>query len=189
MRVGRTFSERFRVETRQHNLMGLDLGEGPKRRDLRIALMLSAIWLLICVPIIGVPNQVTTSVYVIPPALIIALGVQPSTVHPQRIRLFEWTRRWHYALVGSQTVVNLGRRRPGRQEQVPLAERVHWRQIGRYILPWTIGPAWEQGHREGHPVGPLARPARISQKVRLIGNDRLHALWAATVGRKKGTRH
>lgn len=189
MYTGRTFSERFRVETRQHTLLGLDLGEGPKRRDLKIALVLSGLWLLIVAPIVGVPNQFTVSLYIIPPALLIALGVQPSKTQPQRIRLFDWTRRGHYAVIGSRPVINLGRREPGRHEQIPLSVRINWRKIGRYIVPWTIGPEWEEDNRESNRVGPTARPLRIAQKARLIGNDRLHTVWTATVGRKKGKKH
>lgn len=184
MHVGRTFTERMRIEARQHTLLGLDLGEGPKRRDLRIALIMSALWLLLVVPIIGVPNQFTISLYIIPPAVLITLGVQESTVHSQRIRLFDWTRRGHYALVGSRPVLNLGRAQPRWREQVPLTERVHWREVGRYILPWTIGPEWEEDHTEARTTGPVGRRQRITQKVRLIGNDRLHQIWTATVGRK-----
>jgi hypothetical protein len=183
--IGRTFTERFRVETRQHKLLGLDLGEGPRRRDLIIALVAVGIWLLITIPILQVPNKFTFSLYLIPPALLVGFGIQPSVAQPlRRIRLFDWTRRIHYGFVGSAPVINTGRRLPRRGEHLPLRIRTHWREVKRTLWPFGVRPEWENDEDEGHETAPPQKAQRVRFRTKLYGNDELRKIWASTVGRK-----
>ena len=65
MRAGRTLTSHFQLETRQHDLLGLDLGEGPPRRALIFGAMVFVVWVLLCAPLLGAPTQNTFSLYVI----------------------------------------------------------------------------------------------------------------------------
>lgn len=186
--TGRTFTERFRVETRQHTILGWDLGEGPRRRDLIIGLVTVGLWLLICAPILGVPTKFTISLYLIPPAIFIGLGVQASVTQPQRrIRIFDWTRRGHYAIVGSRPIINTGRRLPRRGEGIPLSARIHWREIAQFIVPWSVSPEWATDRDDQHVTAPPGRAIRVRFRTKLYGNDELRKIWSSTVGRKGKT--
>ena len=77
MRVGRTLTHHFEIETRQYDLLGIDLGEGARRRMIIFGEVIILLWIAILFPFIGVPQKGTVSLYVVPPFVITAFGWRP----------------------------------------------------------------------------------------------------------------
>ena len=75
MRVGRTLTHHFEIETRQYDLLGIDLGEGARRRMIIFGAVIILIWIALLVPLVGVPKKPTVSLYVVPPFVITASGI------------------------------------------------------------------------------------------------------------------
>ncbi|MFD0383198.1 hypothetical protein ACFQ2B_15025 [Streptomyces stramineus] len=67
MRVGHTFTRHFDLETRQHELLGMDLGEGPSRRVLVTGAVVYAVWMGGLFLIFGWPSQMFFTLYFAPP--------------------------------------------------------------------------------------------------------------------------
>ena len=44
MRVGRTLTHHFEIETRQYDLLGIDLGEGARRRMIIFGAVIILVW-------------------------------------------------------------------------------------------------------------------------------------------------
>jgi hypothetical protein len=179
MRVGRTLTKAFGVETRQHELLGMDLGEGPKRSHLRMALVIGVLWILLCVPFVGVPNPYTLSIYVLPPGLLLAFGTQESPSQPRRVRLTDWLLALRYSFTAHRPIVWLGSRRADPKEYVALSVRLHWEKLRE--LPGLDG--FKNLERDSEPKhhsrsGPVGKPIVLEQKTRMIGTDYLHELAA-----------
>lgn len=45
MRVGRTLTHHFEIETRQYDLLGIDLGEGARRRMIIFGAVIIIVWI------------------------------------------------------------------------------------------------------------------------------------------------
>ncbi|WUJ70094.1 hypothetical protein OG809_34000 [Kribbella soli] len=89
MRVGRTLTHHFEIETRQYDLLGIDLGEGARRRMIIFGAVIIVLWIALLFPFIGVPKKPTVSLYVVPPFVITAFGWRPGKFHERR-----WVLRW-----------------------------------------------------------------------------------------------
>lgn len=186
MRTGRILTGQMEVETRQHDMAGLDLGEGPPRRALIFGALALAVWCIALAPFLGVPNRYTFSLYFLPPILLTVIGMRVSGRTPRRRVLTDWALQIRYALLGHRTIVDVGRRRPTRYELPPLAER--WRLItsafGR-VVPATVKPPWAQpDHSSEHTQRPVGSPIVLEQRARLLGGDELHTALLAR-SRKK----
>ena len=57
MRVGRTLTHHFEIETRQYDLLGIDLGEGARRRMIIFGAVIIVLWVALLFPFIGVPRN------------------------------------------------------------------------------------------------------------------------------------
>lgn len=177
---GRTLTKAFKIETRQHELLGYDLGEGPARRHLKLGIILAAAWIILMIPVLGVPNEYTTSVYLIPPGVLIALGVQPDPRQPRRMRLTAWVLSAFYGLNEHQPIVNLGARKAYRGEYVSFAERSGWLRLMRIdMVRRLFRRAPEHGRRTTAAYsGPVGKPVDYTPMVRLVGVDHLHSAIA-----------
>jgi hypothetical protein len=72
-----TLTSDQRLETRQYELMGIDLGEGVRRRALVVAMVFLAAWIAALMAI-GVPLHIKLALlYVGPPLLLASRGLQP----------------------------------------------------------------------------------------------------------------
>lgn len=54
--TGRTLTRHFHIETRQHELFNIDLGEGVPRRMLMFGVVVVLAWVALMAPIVGAPN-------------------------------------------------------------------------------------------------------------------------------------
>ncbi len=186
MKSGRVLSSVMEIEPRQHDMAGLDLGEGPPRRALIFGALILALWCLALAPFLGVPNRFTFSLYFLPPMFITVLGMRPSARLGRRRALTDWALKLRYGVLGHRPLVGVGRRRPTRQEFAPLAER--WRLLnsvwGR-VVPAAVRPEWATAQAPDHTTTPtehaqrpIGRPLQINQRAQLLGGETLHALLA-----------
>lgn len=184
MKTGRVLSAVMEIEPRQHDMAGLDLGEGPPRRALIFGALALALWCLLLAPLLGVPNRYTFSIYFLPPMFLTLLGMRPSSRLSRRRALTDWALKIRYGFLGHRPLVAVGRRRPTRHEFAPLAER--WRLLsviwGR-VVPAHHRPEWANGPTAADPdqpsQRPIGRPITITQRARLLSGDSLHALLVA----------
>jgi hypothetical protein len=173
MLTSRTVTKALRIEAKQHELFGFDLGEGLDRKKLGLGVLAFVVWVVITLPlmtwtgILAVRPDVGSLIILAPPIVTIMLGFQPDDDLPQRIRLTLIALKIRYVLVGSRPIIHLGRREAERAERLPLAER-----LGRDSVDETERPT--------QPT------IRLNARARLIGNDELHEL--VTTQSKKGKR-
>lgn len=172
MLTSRTVTKALRIESKQHELFGFDLGEGIDRKKFGLGILAFAVWVVITWPlmswtgILATRPDVGSLIILAPPIVLIMLGLQPDDDLPQRMRLTPLALKIRYILVGCKPIIHLGRRHAERAERPTMAER-----LGR--------------DRDGteRPTQPIVRR---HVRARLIGNEELHALVSAQT--KKGTR-
>lgn len=186
-RSGRVLTKHFEIESRQHDLLGLDLGEGPKRRALIIGAAALTVWAGGCLILFGLPNKFSFSAYFLPPVILTVFGARPSSRMGRRMALTDWALALRYALIGHRPIVRMGIRKPGRSEYLPLGQRWHIvTGIGARIVPAAARPAWvspdQDVERERRPVGPVIV---LDQQSRVVGSQALLQQLTARPGRRR----
>ncbi len=178
-RTARNYTGAFSLETRQHTILGIDLGDGPSRKPLIFGFVVFAVWIALMWFILGAPGRNTATLYILPPALLTWFGAQRSTSNPRRFRFTTWVLAAMYVLRGHLPIISLGRRRPARAEITPLNQR-------RDEFPWTRRPAWERPKDDAAPIVATGRPVRLRMKARLLGNEHVAGVLRRRAARKKG---
>lgn len=190
MREGRVLTRSMRIESRQHELFGVDLGEGFPRVAVVVGSLVCLAWvgllLLVHLPF----SKGTSLIFSLPPFLLMAFGWRPSASHPERRRrVTEWVLAARWTVKGHLPLIALGRRAPDRGEQIPFKARVTHRWAAddarSIIQPWRVAAASMHATRQvasmhdGRP-----RAVRVSARPQLIGLDVAERL--ATTTRKAG---
>lgn len=118
MRILRTYTKHYELETRQYELFGVDLGEGIRRRGLLIGAAIVAAWMGLFWGI-GVPLRPGTFIgWVLPPALLAYYAIQPDA-SGRRPRLAEWVDLARYGLIDRRPLTGL-RLGPGAERALTL---------------------------------------------------------------------
>lgn len=172
MRVGDTYTRDFDLETRQHEILGLDLGEGPSRRTVVVGMITFIVWFGGLLLIFGLPNKFTFSLYFLPPLFVTVFGAQRSQHNPRRWRLTHWALAVRYLVIGHRPVINGGRRAAARSEWLLLRERFGQRAEHLATIPGLAFLGRDDDARPGYQVAAGA-PVRLNSKVRLYGPDRV----------------
>ncbi|MFD9084549.1 hypothetical protein [Streptomyces erythrochromogenes] len=172
MRVGHTYTRHFDLETRQHEILGMDLGEGPSRRLLITGAVVYVAWTGGLLLIFGMPSQVTFTLYFVPPAMVTFYGAQRSRMKERRWNLTQWALTVRYLTVGHRPVINGGRRAADRSEWLPLRGRLGDRFEAVTELPGLGALDGALGADVVHPTA--GREARIDLKARLYGADAVY---------------
>jgi len=123
MRIGRTVTKQLKIETRQHEMLGLDLGEGPRRKDLILALVIIPAWVFFLFLLIGAPTKGNMLLYMLPPVLFLKYGVSESETNPRRMNFTQWILAIRYVLVGHRPIIRAGARRASKAEYIPWVQR------------------------------------------------------------------
>ncbi|MBW8764532.1 MAG: hypothetical protein JF592_18460 [Microbacterium sp.] len=172
-RVGRTLTGILTIETRQHELFGIELGEGPKRKTILLGFLIAGLWFVFSIPftaLLGLWANLDVAPFgfalvIAPPAVLLALGLRPQEAIPTRIVLVSGALRVRYAISGHRPLIRLGARRPSRHEQIPRSARI------AYLLP--------KGRDTQLPaVGVEQRPIGMHWKTRMYGRDYQQVLTA-----------
>lgn len=176
MREGKTLTRSMQIETRQHELFNLDLGEGTPRRALVAGLLIATAWGLLLFIVLGRPRASTATLWIMPPALITIYGWRESVQNPRRRRVTEWALAIRWITRGHRPVIALGRR-AGRPYERTLAQRVAARlgngDLLGVVMPWRAHAA---GHERPEPAARWGRAAVVGgQRVHLTGTDAIDA--------------
>jgi hypothetical protein len=173
MRVGQTYTRDFDLETRQHEILGVDLGEGPTRRAVVVGLLLLTVWTGGLLLLFGIPSKELFSLYVIPPVVVTVYGTQRSEKNARRWKLTHWALTLRYIAVGHRPIINGGRRAASRTEWLPLRARLGSRTENLATAPGMSALHEPEDDDPDHE--PAAGPAiRLEARVRLYGPDRVY---------------
>lgn len=168
MRESNTYSRHWDLETRQHELLGIDLGEGVRRTTLRYGALFIGTWWTGWLVLFGVPSPQTVPLFLIPPITLTHLGSKRSLTYWRRTNLLVWSVHVHYLVRGVRPVIGRGRI-PTRR----LGVRLRARRLGERMthLPRFpgIGPLFAAtGEDPARSAGP---PVRVRHRARLYGPD------------------
>lgn len=175
MRCGETYTRQVEIEPRQHEIFGIDLGEGPKRFDMLFGVTVFVLWVLLFYGLTRVVAKELMIFYMLPPILIAFNGVKLNEFQERRKNVEAWFKRIRYALVGHRPIVNMGRGHASRGEFFPLAYRFRWAEmkarIARRKTTRTV-------HPDPAPHVAIGSPLGTTQSLRLYGDDHLEAVIA-----------
>ncbi|MGW1976657.1 hypothetical protein [Streptomyces sp. NPDC001889] len=168
MRTSHTFSRHWDLETRQHELVGIDLGEGVPRTTLRYGAVIFPLWWGVWLMTAGFPPQPLFPLFLLPPLGLTFYGARRSTAYWRRTNLRVWAIRAQYLISGVQPVIARGR--------IP-APRPGWRLRARRLgerapqlaqMP-GLGPLFTP--RGPDPAHTCGDPVRLTPRLRLYGPD------------------
>lgn len=174
-RTGRTVSRQLHIESRQHELFGVDLGEGIPRKVLLIGAAAFVLWAGLVFSVTKTFNQQMMFIYGFPPVMFVQLGIQESPTNARRWRLTQLILRIRYAVRAHRPVIRFGRRAADRHEFLPLTARFGG-QLGQAIA--RIRPE----HAES---GEQQAAVSISPTVWVIGGDALDDIGSREITRRK----
>ncbi|GAA1746266.1 hypothetical protein [Nostocoides vanveenii] len=179
MREGKTLTRSMQIETRQHELFNLDLGEGAPRRALVAGLLITGVWGVLLFIVLGAPSKTTATLWIMPPALLTVYGWRESAANPRRRRVTEWALMIRWILRGHRPVIALGRR-VGAAYDRSLLQRVGDRLGGGDVLaviaPWRTEPGQRARPERTARWG---RPAVLrAKKVQITGTATAESLMA-----------
>lgn len=186
MRQGMTYTGYFnRLEPRQHEIFGVDLGQGISRRTLLLGVLIFTSWDGLLFLTVGFPSVKWLTLYMLPPMIVTVLGAQPSKRCDRRAVLATWVIGAHYQVWGHRPVICGGRVVAHRSEWIPRSAR--WerhapaltRAFGSRLAGRLTGGA------DTEAVPPSGPPVELAHTVRLYGPDHLVKI-AAGRGRRKG---
>ncbi|HEY0471453.1 MAG TPA: hypothetical protein VGD34_07295 [Kribbella sp.] len=185
MRVGRTLTHHFEIETRQYDLLGIDLGEGARRRMIIFGAVIIIVWVALLVPFIGVPRKPTVSLYVVPPFVITAFGWRAGKHHERRRRVTEWALAVRYALRAHRPIIGLGARAADKTEYLPWRERVATQKVAN-LARARVTPEWDREVVvEIDPQVRAGADITVSQRARLLGADHVQRVSRRTSSGKR----
>ncbi|MFJ4880870.1 hypothetical protein ACIP93_37470 [Streptomyces sp. NPDC088745] len=183
MREGSTYTRHFHVETRQHEILGMDLGEGVPRRALMLGMLLFLVWTGGLLALFGMPGRFTLGLYTLPPIFVATVGTHPSRRYERRWRIAEWVIAARYRLWGHRPVICGGRVTAHRSEWI--SRRARWGARAEDLARTPLaGPAALVIGAEGDAdtVPASAPPVTLAARCHLYGPDHL---YRATARRKK----
>jgi hypothetical protein len=187
MRIGRTLTHHFEIETRQYDLLGIDLGEGARRRMILFGAVITLVWVGLLVLIFGWPDKPTVSLYVVPPFVITAFGWRPGKNHERRRRVTEWALAVRYALRAHRPIIGLGARAADKTEYLPWRERIATHKVAN-LAKARVTPEWER--EVAVELDPRVRAGAdivVSQRARLLGADHVQRVSRRTSpGKRRG---
>lgn len=184
MRIGNTYTRHFDLETKQHELLGLDLGEGASRRSLVLGLVLYTLWTGSLLLLFGFPSMITFTVYFVPPLIITVYGTQRSRANERRWNISRWSISVRYLLLGHRPIICGGRRAAARSEWI--SRRARWAGRAELLALLPLGSSAERllDIEEPAPAG-AGGPIRLAARPRLFGPEAV----AKAHGRRAVQRH
>ncbi|MFK0296341.1 hypothetical protein ACIQU6_38520 [Streptomyces sp. NPDC090442] len=182
MRTSYTYSRHWDLETRQHELLGLDLGEGVSRTTLRYGAVCCGVWWGGWLLLFGFPPQPLFPLFMLPPGLLTYYGAKRSSAYWRRTNLLVWSVRAHFLLRGVIPVIGRGRIPASRLGLRLRAQRLAEQtpalaQLPAFTAVFTATPGQADRSLSSGP------PVRTRPRVRMYGPDAVAR--ARTKTRKK----
>ncbi|MGW5851969.1 hypothetical protein ACWFQ8_29165 [Streptomyces sp. NPDC055254] len=173
------------METKQHELLGMDLGEGAPRRALILGLILYVVWTGPLLLLFGFPSEITFTIYFLPPLITAVYGTQRSTKLERRWNIANWSISARYLVLGHRPIICGGRRAATRSEWLP--RRARWAGKTELLLASPLGGLVERwlGEEEDSTPAGAGSPIRLAARPRLYGPDAV----AKAYGRKALAQH
>ncbi|MFE4497116.1 hypothetical protein ACFRKD_32190 [Streptomyces niveus] len=170
MRQGHTYTRAFELETKQHELLGIDLGEGVPRRALVLGLVLYALWTGSLLLLFGFPSKITFTAYFLPPLLVTIYGTQKSRTLDRRWNITRWAIGTRYLVLGHRPIICGGRRAASRSEWI--SRRARWAPKTAFLAGSPLAFLVDRflGAEESIPAG-AGSPVRLASRPRLYGPD------------------
>ncbi|MGW3377409.1 hypothetical protein [Streptomyces hydrogenans] len=172
MRQGTVYTRHFDIESRQHELLGIDLGEGAPRRALVLGAVLYVVWTGGLLLLLGLPGRATFTLYFLPPLLIAVIGTQRSRKNDRRWNLTLWTLSGRYLLFGHRPIICGGRRTASRTEWIPRRDR--WGTKGDGLRRESVRRRREYEAETQEPVTVSGVPLELAARPRLYGPDAVY---------------
>ncbi|PPF85242.1 hypothetical protein C5C03_15070 [Clavibacter michiganensis] len=192
--IGRTITKALTVEARQHELFGIDLGEGFRRREAGLAVLvflatLPAMYVLVnATGLLRAAPQFAFPLMALPGIVVVMFGFLPSEANPRRVYLTVAALSIRYLVVGHLPIISLGAREPSRLERLNLRDRA---LPAVAVVVNRVSQGARQMRAEPRDLdftGPVEGevPAETF-RVRQLGYEATAALLAGPA--KKGKRH
>ncbi|MFD7553564.1 hypothetical protein ACFV9E_03360 [Streptomyces sp. NPDC059835] len=172
-RTSHTYSRHWDIETRQHELLGLDLGEGLPRTTLRYGAVIFPVYWGLWLALFGLPPQPAAPLFLLPPLFLTYFGAKRSLAYWRRTNLKLWAIRLNYLHTGVRPVLARGR--------IPAPKpglRLRARRFGERVPQLAEHPAFspllsaESANAEhADRAESYGRPARIRPRLRAYGPD------------------
>ncbi|MEH0424735.1 hypothetical protein [Streptomyces sp. B21-083] len=170
MRQGRTYTDHFQLDTRQHELLGMDLGEGIPRRALLLGLSLYLVWTGSILLVFGLPNRITFTLYFLPPLLTVVYGTQRSRRIDRRWNITNWSIGIRYLVLGHRPIICGGRRAAARSEWI--SRRARWGgKVDTLAASSVLGGLVERWLGDDDIPQGAGVPLRLNARPRLYGPD------------------
>lgn len=164
MLTGRTVTKQLKIEARQYDLFGLDLGDGVVRTRAALGALALVLWIALSAPITFATGLIETRpdigslIILFPPIATIMLGFRDDDDVPQRQRITTFALSLRNLLWPRSAVIGLGIRSTTRSERATFRERV-------------------TRTREPRDADvPVQHAVRRHVRARLIGNEELYQL-------------
>ncbi|GAA3709876.1 hypothetical protein ACRWOO_22725 [Streptomyces sp. NEAU-PBA10] len=109
MRTSNTYTRHWDLETRQHELLGLDLGEGLPRTTLKYGAVMFPLWWGAWLLLFGFPLKPLIPLFLLPPLFFTYYGAKRSTTYWRRTNLLLWGVRLNFLNHGVRPVIGRGR--------------------------------------------------------------------------------
>ncbi|MEV7419861.1 hypothetical protein [Streptomyces sp. NPDC089919] len=185
MRTAHTHTAHFHIETRQHELLGLDLGEGMPRRALLLGFTLCLGWTGTLLLAFGLPDRTTFTLYCVPPLLVAALGTQRSRRNDRRWNITYWTLTLRYLTAGHRPILCAGRLDADRAEWIPRSER--WGATADLLRREPARRRHQERSEGREPTAVSGPPVLLAARPRLYAPDAIaRARGLGRVGRRRG---
>lgn len=179
MRTSSTYTRHWDIETRQHELLGLDLGEGLPRTTLKYGAVIFPVWWGLWLLLIGFPPQPAIPLFLLPPLGLTYFGAKRSTAYWRRTNLLMWGVRLNYLHQGLKPVIARGRIPAPRTGLRLRAQRLAERAPQLREMP-AFGSLFTTGADTPDAAESYGPPANLRPRLRLYGPDAVAKARAKT---------
>ncbi|TLQ39263.1 hypothetical protein [Streptomyces marianii] len=189
MRTSNTYTRHWDLETRQHELLGLDLGEGLPRTTLKYGAVMFPLWWGAWLLLFGMPLKPLIPLFLLPPLFFTYYGAKRSTTYWRRTNLLVWGLRLNFLNHGVRPVIGRGRIPPSK-----VGLRLRTQRLAERAPQLTEMPAFSSFFTTSADTPDAAescgKPAHLRPRLRMYGPDAVAKARTKTAKRqRRSARH
>ena len=186
MRISRTYTQHWDLETRQHELLGLDLGEGLPRTTLKYGAVIFPLWWGLWLLLLGFPPKPLVPLFLLPPLGLTYYGAKRSTAYWRRTNLLLWGVRLNFLNHGVRPVIGRGRIPPSKA-----GLRLRTQRLAERFPQLAEMPAFSSLFTTDDHIPDAAessgKPAHLRPRLRMYGPDAVAKARSKTSKRPRRT--